>query len=139
MKSLLFVFFLFDVIFSHAQSTKVIRLRSFEVNIRSDNDNSKVTEDSWTKRDFLVVIDLDKDKIHTYSEKELDIDLVKITDTDDNDTVSCTTYTGVDQNGERCQVYLYIYTPYTPSHVATLVIHYLVSKRRVAIRLKKDN
>ena len=77
-------------------------------------------------------------KVNVYAKKQSDIDLIKLErDYKDEDGNSWLVYSGVDQNGLRCEIKLEIFRNTTDNeHIASLFLVY--SDVEIVYRLRRD-
>lgn len=135
MKYLLTIALLANSMFSYCQ---IHKFKAFKFYSCPSNDNAPVSEDSWYKVNFLVVVNLTADKITTYGEKEIDYDIIKYyepsMDADGNTVVR---YACVDEEGVKCAIRSVLFKDQSYPHVATLEIDYL--NKNIYLKLKKDD
>ncbi len=132
MKFILFSIFLF--LCNNCISQDVLKFKCFQT---AANEPGSDEDIKWKDRDILLVLDVQKSKIHIYSQEDQDIDIIiqneNFTNSDGDNILK---YTGVDQNGKKCNIVLKIFKDQSTRHTATLIIEY--SDIHFLYRLEKD-
>lgn len=125
--------------FTYSCEAQVYKFKAFNTYFKyyDEGGNPIKTGDSVSV-DFLVVMNFAKNKINTYGKQEGNMDLVEtiedITDVEGNIE---RIYNGIDQFGEKCQVYMKFYKS---GHESDCIMFFYYTGPGVAMvyRLKKD-
>jgi len=121
----LIIFFLLIVTnyLSLAQDGQAIKIRAFEAACCLEGQNCDKVE--WHRTNILIVITYSNEKIKIYSEGIQDFDILKDYDkTTDNDGDSWYRYEVVDQDGKKCDIYLYMYKKFNPDYRGGVLVKY---------------
>ncbi len=114
-------------------NAKTFKFKAFSTAVFSTGHSTMTNENT----NILVTLDLDKLKLVIYTVPESNIDIVKMEESyKDGVNTTHLKFTGVDEDGTKCNVELLLYGNSTTDDIGTLVVGY--NNMNCCYRLKKD-
>lgn len=117
------IIIIIGLIFSIPSFAQVYKFRAFQTKgIDKTVDKNDI---DWSETNILVVFNVDKGKVQIFAKNNLFIDLVELKKKyKDDDGNSWLKYQGVDDDGDKCNVFLEVFKDQNLKNIATLFIGY---------------
>jgi hypothetical protein len=129
-----------DDVESHPnEPNQVIRYRAFQTYGYYEGQNKPADQILWQDVNILVVFDFNRRKMHTYGEKEMDFDIYDSkVELMPSDSTKSYRYYVVNQDGEECQIGLFLFNNPEDLHIGSVAIVLPAEKYSIIFKVKND-